>query len=115
MRALRLFLSQRGAGGKIAAHAVDTPAGRGRGGAEVKALGRSRVQLEGGPREDLPEVLNTAVDITADEVRVAPLEFGRWHDATREYALPEAGCESLDLIFDPLRHVKGRSVGHMAV
>ena len=62
-----------------AAHAVDAAAGRGRRRAEVDAAARASVRVEprDRPGEELARVLQAAVDVAADVVRVVGLDLRR--------------------------------------
>src|SRR6185312_4707492 len=74
----RAEITQCGAGGPVAAHAMHAAAGgRGRG-AEIESLGGHTVgvQADDGAGEELPEILHTAVDIAADKVRIVRLILG---------------------------------------
>src|SRR4051812_49912626 len=66
-------------------------------------------------RVELCKVRRATGDIAPNEICVAALEI-RWErDASRLDAIAEARRESLDLRFDALAHVHGRTVRHMTV
>ncbi|CAN5509651.1 hypothetical protein BH24GEM3_BH24GEM3_01180 [soil metagenome] len=118
-RSLRRFhpLPQSGASGVVAAHPVDRPTGRGGGGADVEAVHGSRVGYpsEGGPEEELPEIHDAPADVTADQVGVVALQFGRRQHAPREDEVTEAGGKALDLVLDTRGHICRGAPRHMAV
>ena len=72
-----------------------------RGRADIESLdGRSiGDEANGGPREELPQILYTAVDIPTDVISVVLFE-GSWrHNAASENAVPEAWCKPFYLDF----------------
>jgi len=100
-----------------AAHAVDAAARRGRRRTEVDAAARRGVRVEPGdrPGEELAEILEAAVDVAADIVRVVGLDLGRQADGPGEDRIPEAGREPLDLGLDPGAHVERGAARDVAV
>src|ERR671910_471270 len=108
---------ERRAGGVEPAHAVDASARRRRRRAQVEPIGGGgvRIQAYGRPRVELTKVLEAAVDVPADVVRVACLYVGRAHGVPREDQVAEARSKALDLRLHPFRHVHGRPVRDMAV
>src|SRR5687767_13937197 len=96
----QIFQGDPGSGGS--AHPVDAAAGRCRGGAQIDGLERAAVGNAGadGPREELPEVHRTGVDVSADQLAVVALDLGRPPGASGQDRLAEARCEALDLRLD---------------
>src|SRR5258708_31856656 len=73
------------------------------------------VQCRKRPRNSLQERVRAAADIAADEVRVVLFQLRCTHRVAREDAIAKTGRETLDLFLDSLRHIVGRSVGHVAI
>src|SRR3954465_16019302 len=74
-----------------------------------------RVKNADRPGEDLSEIRRAAGDVSADEIRVAPLEVRGEERVARDDAVAKARRVPLDLRLDALAHVYRRAVGHMAV
>src|SRR5262249_58246738 len=100
-----------------AAEAVDPGSWRRRSGAEKNPRIRRAVRIEapGGASEKLPDVRPAAADVAANVVRIVALEISRRELRGRENPVAEPRGEALDLGQDPLSHVYGRAVGHMAI
>src|SRR5579883_1620154 len=100
---------ERGLCAKVATHAVDAAAGWCGAGADVDAFVGGIVgdKLDGRARVELPEVLDAAVDVSADVVGIVMLVFGCRDDLMGEDALAETGGESFDLRDDTLGHIDG--------
>src|SRR5215210_3799173 len=104
-------------GGVEAAHTMDSAARRSRRRANEHPRVRCRVRVEAWQRasEELTDVLEAAVDVPADEVRVVALQFRRTRDRFCDDTIPKSRGETFDLPFDPLGHVLGRAVRDMTV
>src|SRR4030095_14915980 len=98
---------QSGACGPVSAHAMYAPAWRCRGRADVESLdGRSiGDEANGGPREELPQILHTAVDIPTNVIGIILLEGCRRRNAASQHAVSEAWCKPFDLVLQALGHV----------
>jgi hypothetical protein len=109
--------AQHGAGGVIAAHAVDATTGGGGGRAQEEAGGAGGIgdRPEHRPGQNLPEILHAADDIAADAVRVVALISGGSTRMARQDQLAEPRREALHLRFDGGRHIDGRPVRDVAV
>src|SRR5215210_556668 len=108
---------QRRAGGPVAAHSVHPAAGWCGRGADVEPLDRSRVRDRAGDgaREELAQVLSTAVYVAAHVVGVAALDLRGPHRRARGDQVLESGREALHLCLDRLGHVAGRAGGQVAI
>src|SRR5271154_4592542 len=95
-----LQLPQGPLGGEVAAHAVDTATGRGRGGAEEDLGQRGAVERGRGPEEELARGHGAARDVAPDEIWVPLFEIAARHDAAGEDAVGKAGSEAFHLGFD---------------
>src|SRR6266849_3218650 len=98
-------------GGVVAAHAVDSGAGRRGGRAEVNVAGGRGVMPPRRAEEKLAEVGGAAGNVAADEVGVHLFESGGRKDAACENAVAESGSEALDLCLEGFEHVDGGTVG----
>ena len=74
-----------------------------------------RHQTQGGPCEELAQVLDPAVDVAADVIGVVLLERRWCHDVAGQDAVAKAGSKTLDLGLDAGCHVVRRPMGHVAV
>jgi hypothetical protein len=54
----------------------------------------------------LPEVLDTAIDIAADIIRVVLLEFDGRYDVARQDTIAETRGEAFNLRFNAFSHIK---------
>ena len=97
------------------AHSVHASAGWGRGRAQENILRGSCVTAPRGTDQELAKIHGATRDIAADEIRVHAFECCRRENAALEDAVAKARSKTLDLTFDPIEHVEGRSVGNMAV
>src|SRR5271155_855552 len=84
-------------------------------GANVNIARRCCIMSPRGPKQKLADVHGPARDITSYKVRVHALEICGSKNATRQNTVAKAGSETLDLIFQFLKHVYRRSMRHMAV
>src|ERR1700736_1003750 len=99
----------------VAAHAVDSGAGRRGRRAQVQALGGGGVVAPRGAEEELVQVEDAAGNVAADKVSVHRLESGGGKDAACEDTIAKAGCEAFDLRFDGVEHVDLGAVGDVAI
>ena len=76
---------------------------------------RIRYESEGGPRPELPNILNSAVDVASDIVGIVLFHCGWRHDTARKDAVTKARCEALDLRFNAPGHIERRAAGDMAI
>src|SRR5262249_35127013 len=81
------------------------------------AFNRSLIwnQAQSRPGDHLPDVLTAAADIAANVIRVVTLHFHRRHGVSADDAVPEARSEPLNLRFDTVCHIHGRTVRYVAV
>jgi hypothetical protein len=73
------------------------------------------IERRPGPDEELADVLDAAVDVAADVVRVVRLHRRGRMGRAGEDALAKGGRETLDLGLDPGRHAHGGSRRHVAI
>ena len=99
----------------VAAHAVDTTAGRRGGRAKVEVGSGGAVLTGRGAEDKLSGRDGAAADVAADEVGVGSLEAGGRGDVASENGAGETGSEALDLGFEAREHVFGAAVRHVAV
>src|SRR2546427_9357553 len=112
-----LQTAQCGAGRMIAAHAVDSPAGRRGRGAEINPLQRRGIggQTHNWPREELPQILRAARDVAANAVGIVFFDLRRGPDAAGQNNLPKTRGKSLDLRLDSAAHIGAAAIWHVAV
>src|SRR5262245_53265894 len=93
----------------VAAHAMDTGAGRRRGGAEIEAGDTEmiRVERKAGSQRHLPGNVGAGGDVTPDVVLVVPRKLGRAAHGSGENPLTRPGREALDLVKDDRGGVAG--------
>src|SRR5579859_7074138 len=101
--------------GVVAAHSVDSGAGRCGRGAEINVAGGGGVVAPRGTEEKLAEVGGAAGNVAADEVGIHFFERGGGKDAAGENAIAKSGSEALDLRFEGLEHVDRRTIGDVAI
>ena len=99
---------QRSLRGIVTAHAMHTAARRCGRRTDVQSLDRRRIRYEpeGGPRPELPQVLNAAVDVASDIIGIVLFHRSGRHDAACEDAIAKARREALNLRFDAPGHVE---------
>src|SRR5882762_10179329 len=98
---------QRGAGGPVSAHTMHASAWRCRGRTDIESLNGRGIENEanGGPREELPQILHTAIDIPTNVIGIILLEGCRRHNAASQHAVPKAWRKPFDLGLQGLGHV----------
>src|SRR5579884_1389632 len=98
---------ERGLCAKVATHAVDAAAGWCGAGADVDAFAGSIVgdRLDGGAGIELPEILDAAVDVSADVVGIVMLVFGGCDNLVSKDASTKTGGKAFDLRDDTLGHI----------
>src|ERR1700691_2893150 len=99
----------------IATHAMHSPSGRSRRGANVNISRRSGIMPPRRSKQKLTNVGRAATNISSYEVRVHALKIGRRKNAPRQNAVAEAGSEPINLILQFLKHTHGGAVGHMTI
>src|SRR3954467_11908190 len=92
-------MTERRAGGVVAADPVRAGARRRGGGADVQTRGPGAVGIEPdpGPEEDLAGTVGAGDDVAAHVVRVVGLEIGRPAHAARDDPVAKARRKPLDL------------------
>ena len=101
----------------IAAKTMNASSGGGGGRAKIDIFCRCPVGIQGsnGPGIKLRQILEAAVDIPPHIVWIV-LFHGRCRkDAFCQDHLPESRCVTFDLVFNERRHIRGRSMGDMAI
>lgn len=68
-----------------------------------------------GAQERLAKRHRASHDVAADEIGIGRFEIGGGGDAARQNAIAEPGRETLDLIFDALRHIHFRSIRDVTI
>ena len=86
---------------------MHAPAWRCRGRTDVEPLDGRGIgdEADGRSREELPQILHTAVNIPTNVIGVILLEGSRGHNAARQNTVPKAWCKPFDLGLQALRHV----------
>src|SRR4051812_25096784 len=105
------------AGGPVAAHAVNTAAGRRRGRANEDVSGGRRIRIDAcdRPEEQLRQVGCASADVTADVIRVVSFEVERVDGGSTDHDIPETWRCALDLRFDERSDVDVRPVWHVTI
>src|SRR5260221_14113047 len=67
------------------------------------------------PGEVLPYVLDAAIDVSTNIIRVIPLQFDRVKYMACQYEIAEARREAFDLRLYALGHIEGRPTGDVTV
>ncbi len=97
------------------AHTMYGSSRRGGGGAQIKVRRTSGVAAQAGAEEDLAHCKGSAGYIAAHKIGVHGLKPRRRKHAASKDAVTETGSEALNLGFDAIGHVDGRTVGDVAV
>ena len=92
-------------------------AGGCRGGAKVHIVKRGGIgiDLHSWAREELPGVLHSAVDVSADVVGVVLFKLRGSECVARQDEVAKAGGETFDLGLDALAHIEGRASGDVTI
>ena len=93
---------------EVAAHTVHSPARRRGRRAEIDSPRWCRIRYEAdcGACEELPEVLDSAIDVTPNVIGIVSLKFYRGGDVTRQDAFAKARCEAFNLGLNTLCHIE---------
>ena len=103
--------------GVITAHAMNTATGGSRSGAEIDTRQRCpiRSEAENWARDELPQIRGATVNVAAGQIPVRSFKIDSIEGVTGQNAIAKTRRESLDLPFDPLRHVDVASERHVSV
>src|SRR5213593_318038 len=101
-------MAQSRLGSKVAAHTVHSPARRRGRRAEIDfpRWCRIRYKADCGACEELPKVLDSAIDVTPNVIDIVSLKFYRNNDVTHQDTVAKARYETFNLRLNTLCHIE---------
>src|SRR5580693_2886615 len=101
----------------VTAHSMNAATGRSRGRTNIKSWdGRSiRDGAQDRPRQRLPKISQSAVDVAADQVWIFVLHHPAILGRPGQNTVAKTGREPLHLLFDAVSHIDRRTVRDVAV
>src|SRR5262249_36122294 len=85
--------------------------------ADKQSLHGSGIWIQTGDRaeQELQNILNPSIDVSAHKIFIVSLELMRVHHTTGENQVPESWSELLDFSLNRFRFVRGRTIRHVTI